>query len=377
MIILSHSKFNVELNLFFLASNRHACRRQFRINSASTSVLELYKCIGVNFTSFKFLHNKKEISILECAQSNDKETTDTKDANELALDEIIEIVVSSWEASVELSIFVTYASFKSLITCLPPYAKNLEGVFVLGLAYELKEEYIEKQKCPYCGQKLIQYGRHIKIIKDFTKESDVLFSKGYEFKKFPISLPRMKCSNDYCQEKINRYKQRNNGLIPANLEDVNNITHVLFEKSYTPFLTLVSSMIDKMIELTYRKGNSTPNTSSSKQQLKLSLRDDILKTIYPLNSKYNPVWRHYEQITALININWYRAKYDAKRVYNKKYRPTIALDSITTTTKFNEQKIKKFSHRLRILLIHFLCKIIPYYKLRPRTALNKIAPESA
>ena len=90
---------------------------------------------------------------------------------------------------------------------------------------------------------------HVKIVKALTEESDVLFSLGYEFKSYPVSLPRMMCSNAHCSEKLNRYRERHNDKFPDNLEDEINITHVLFVDLYTPFYAVVAQIANRIVEL--------------------------------------------------------------------------------------------------------------------------------
>ncbi len=236
MNILPHSYFNEALSLFFLAKNLHACRRVLKIIDSSIPLTQLITYLGVEFTSFKFVFQNNEISPLEHLQ-------------ELNNDDIIEIELSSNQLQEHLRITVSYACFKSLRSCFAEDLKVLEGIFKLGISYELKEDYAEIQCCPYCNHELLPYGHHVKIVKALTEESDVLFSLSYEFKSYPVSLPRMMCSNARCSEKLNRYRERHNDKFPDNLKDEINITHVLFVDLYTPFYAVVAPIANRIVEL--------------------------------------------------------------------------------------------------------------------------------
>ena len=193
-----------------------------------------------------------------------------------------------------------------IISCFAEDHKVLEGTFKLGLSYELKD-YPKVQYCPYCNHELLPYGHHVKIVKALTEESDVLFSLGYEFKSYPVSLPRMMCSNAHCSEKLNRYRERHNDKFPDNLEDEINITHVLFVDLYTPFYAVVAQIANRIVELALG-------------QRPTSVEDEAIIDLYPCQ-KYNLILRYYEKITKLLDLVWYRAKFNAKSEYLRLHKP--------------------------------------------------------
>lgn len=349
MNILPQSYFNEALSLFFLAKNLHACRRVLEIIDSSAPFTQLITYLGVEFTTFKFVFQNNEISPLEHLQ-------------ELNADDLIEIELSSNQLQEQLRITVSYACFKSLRSCFAEDHKVLEGTFKLGLSYELKD-YAKVQYCPYCNHKLQPYGQHVKIVKALTEESDVLFSLGYEFKSYPVSLPRMMCSNAHCSEKLNRYRERHNDKFPDNLEDEINITHVLFVDLYTPFYAVVAQIANRIVELALGQSPT-------------SVEDEAIIDLYPCQ-KYNLILRYYEKITKLLDLVWYRAKFNAKSEYLRLHKPGAHRDIVLRTEKFAKLKIKKFTHRLKILLNHFVLSLTTYSQLRTRSPPHKIPPTNA
>ncbi len=350
MNILPHSYFTEDLSLFFLAKNLHACRRDLEIIESSIPFAQLITYLGVEFTSFRFVYQNNDISPLEHLQ-------------DLKADDFIEIELSSNQLQEQLRITVSYACFKSLGSCISEDLKVLEGTFKLGISYELKKEFAEVQCCPYCNHELQPHGHHVKLVKDLTEENDVLFSLGYEFKSYPVSLPRMMCSNAYCDEKINRYRERHNDNIPDNLEDVINITHVLFVDLYTPFFAVVASIANRIVE--FALGQSPT-----------SIEDEATIDLYPC-PKYNLLLRYYEHITKLLDLVWYRAKFNAKCEYLRQHKPGAHRDIVLRAEKFAKLKIKKFSHRLKILLNHFVLSLTTYSQLRTRSPPHNIHPTNA
>ncbi len=63
MDILTHNKFNSELSLFFLASNKHASRKALPIVSSKVPKNKLVNYFGVKFSSFKFFYKHNEITL--------------------------------------------------------------------------------------------------------------------------------------------------------------------------------------------------------------------------------------------------------------------------------------------------------------------------
>lgn len=350
MDILTHNKFNSELSLFFLASNKHACRKALPIVSSKVPKNELVNYFGVKFSSFKFFHQHNEITLQNSVLP-------------IAEHECIDIVLTSSEFNLKLELSTSYSAFMTLTSCFSENCNDLAGYFAFGISYEVKSEYLQELCCPYCKEKLLPYGHHIKIIKSIAVESDVIFDKGEEFKKYPVSLPRMMCSNNLCSEKETRYKERHQTYLQNDLEAALNITHVLFLDEYVPFFTFDSEIANRMVEL-------------ANGEKVVSATDECIKAIYPCND-YNPVLQFYEQITKLIDNIYYRAKYAARRVYNLRHRHYEVLDSVLTTSKFAKQKIKKLSHRLKILLNQYLITLTTYSQLRPRPPPPKITPVKA
>lgn len=358
MDILTHNKFNSELSLFFFASNKHACRKALPIVSSKVPKNELANYFGVKFSSFKFFYQHNEITL----QNNNKVTLQNNILL-IADHECIDIVLTSSEFNLKLDLSTIYSAFMTLTSCFSENCNDLTGYFNFGISYKLKPEYLQEQCCPYCKEKLLPYGHHIKIINSIAVESDVIFEKGEEFKKYPVSLPRMMCSNNLCSEKETRYKERHQIYQQDDLEAALNITHVLLIDEYVPFFTFDSEIANRMVELA--NGEDV-----------VSAIDECIKVIYPCND-YNPVLQFYEQITKLIDNIYYRGKYAARRVYNLRHRQYEALDSILTTSRFAKQKIKKLTHRLKILLNHYLMTLTTYSQLRPRAPPPKITPVKA
>ena len=57
------NKFNSELSLFFLASNKHASRKALTIVSSKVPKNKLVNYFGVKFSSFKFFYKHNEITL--------------------------------------------------------------------------------------------------------------------------------------------------------------------------------------------------------------------------------------------------------------------------------------------------------------------------
>ena len=172
------------------------------------------------------------------------------------------------------------------------------------------------------------------------------------------------CKNPaHCSEKLNRYRERHNDKFPDNLEDEINITHVLFVDLYTPFYAVVAQIANRIVDLALG-------------QRPTSVEDEAIIDLYPCQ-KYNLILRYYEKITKLLDLVWYRAKFNAKSEYLRLHKPGAHRDIVLRTEKFAKPKIKKFTHRLKILLNHFVLSLTTYSQLRTRSPPHKIPPTNA
>lgn len=119
-------------------------------------------------------------------------------------------------------IILSKNSFISSISYISSQNNNHENSQTKVVTYQLTENTAKNLKCPYCGARCILFGsKSRKIINPLEGDNE---------QEIHI-LPRCQCTNEYCPCKLNRGNK-------------NNVTHVVFPDSITPYSKYTTDFIE-------------------------------------------------------------------------------------------------------------------------------------
>lgn len=119
-------------------------------------------------------------------------------------------------------IILSKNSFISSIPHISSQNYNLENSQTKVVTYQLTENAAKNLKCPYCGARCILFG--------FKSRKITNPIEGDNVQEIHI-LPRCQCTNEYCPCKLNRGNK-------------NNVTHVVFPDSITPYSNYSTDFIE-------------------------------------------------------------------------------------------------------------------------------------